>query len=512
MNRAAAALLTVALALPSCSPSGEANAQAQAQARKAPDFDGGVAWFNTDKPIKIADLKGKVVLLDFWTFCCINCMHVIPDLQRLERKYAKELVVIGVHSAKFENEKDSDSIRQAILRYDIEHPVVNDADFKIWNKFGAKAWPYFVLIDPDGSIVGTASGEGQYETFVKAIDDQIKKFDGKLNRTELKFGSERNKVKPGALAFPGKVLATADRLYIADTKHHRILVTDHSGKVIHVVGGPEEGNKDGDFTAARFDEPQGLALKDTTLYVADRQNHTIRQVDFSAKTVKTIAGTGVQASHLPGGPALKTGLNSPWDLALDGDRLLVAMAGNHQIWALDLKAGTIGPVSGTGRENITDGPHKSADFSQPSGLAINAGKVYVSDSEVSAIREVDLDPAGKVRTLVGTGLFDFGDKDGVGEGALLQHCIGVTWHNGTLYVADSYNHKIKTVDPKTRVVRTFLGDGKKGTDDGAKPRFHEPSGLSGWGDKLFIADTNNQSIRVCDLKTGQVSTLPVEMK
>jgi len=510
MNRAAVALLAVALALPSCSPSGEANAQAQA--RKAPDFDGGVAWFNTDKPIKIADLKGKIVLLDFWTFCCINCMHVIPDLQRLERKYPKELVVIGVHSAKFENEKDSDAIRQAILRYDIEHPVVNDADFKIWKKFGAKAWPFFVLIDPEGSIVGTASGEGQYETFVKAIDDQIKKFDGKLNRTELKFGSERNKVKPGALAFPGKVLATADRLYIADTKHHRILVTDHSGKVIQVVGGPEEGNKDGDFASARFDEPQGLALKESTLYVADRQNHTIRQVDFSAKTVKTIAGTGVQASHLPGGPALKTGLNSPWDLALDGDRLLVAMAGNHQIWALDLKAGTIGPVSGTGRENITDGPHKSADFSQPSGLAINAGKVYVSDSEVSAIREVDLDPAGKVRTLVGTGLFDFGDKDGVGEGALLQHCIGVTWHNGTLYVADSYNHKIKTVDPKTRAVRTFLGDGKKGADDGAKPRFHEPSGLSGWGDKLFIADTNNQSIRVCDLKTGQVSTLAVEMK
>jgi len=172
MNRTAVALLAVALALPSCSPSGEA--AAQAQARKAPDFDGGIAWFNTDKPIKIADLKGKVVLLDFWTFCCINCMHVIPELQRLERKYAKELVVIGVHSAKFENEKDSDAIRQAILRYDIEHHVVNDADFKIWNKFGAKAWPFFVLIDTEGSIVGTASGEGQYETFVKAIDDQIK--------------------------------------------------------------------------------------------------------------------------------------------------------------------------------------------------------------------------------------------------------------------------------------------------------------------------------------------------
>jgi thiol-disulfide isomerase/thioredoxin/sugar lactone lactonase YvrE len=507
-HRLAAAALLLAVAFPSCSPP----AEAQGQARKAPDFDGGVGWFNTDKPIKIAELKGKVVLLDFWTFCCINCMHVIPDLQRLERKYAKELVVIGVHSAKFENEKDSDSIRQAILRYDIEHPVVNDAEFKIWNKFGAKAWPFFVLIDPEGNIVGTASGEGQYETFVRAIDEQIKKFDAKLNRTELKFGSERAKVKPGALAFPGKVLATADRLYIADTKHHRILVTDHSGKVLQTVGGPEEGNKDGDFGAARFDEPQGLALKGNTLYVADRQNHLIRQVDFDSKSVKTIAGTGTQMSHLPGGPGLKTGLNSPWDLAIDGNRLLIAMAGNHQIWSYDLVSGNIGPVSGDGRENIKDGAHAAAEFSQPSGLAINAGKVYVADSEISAVREVDLDPAGKVRTLVGTGLFDFGDKDGVGDGALLQHCIGVAWHNGVLYVADSYNHKIKTVDPKTRAVRTFLGDGKKGLEDGAKARFHEPNGLSGWGDKLFIADTNNQAIRVCDLKTGMVSTLTIELK
>ncbi|HLY12054.1 MAG TPA: thioredoxin-like domain-containing protein [Planctomycetota bacterium] len=502
--------LALALALICCCPSGDA--RAQAQARKAPELDGGVAWFNADRPVKMADLKGKVVLLDFWTFCCINCMHVIPDLQRLERKYAKELVVIGVHSAKFENEKDSESIRQAILRYDIEHPVVNDAEFAIWNKFGAKAWPFFVLIDPEGNIIGTASGEGQYEMFVRAIDEQIKKFDAKLNREELKFGSERSKVKPGALAFPGKILATADRLFIADTKHHRIVVTDHAGKVLDTVGGPDLGNKDGDFTTARFNEPQGMALKGSVLYVCDRQNHLIRQIDFGAKIVTTIAGTGKQLSHMAGGPALSTGLNSPWDVALDQDRLLIAMAGNHQIWALDPAKATIGPISGDGRENILDGPHARAEFSQPSGLSIQGGKAYVADSEISAVREVDLEANGRVRTIVGTGLFKFGDKDGIGDDVLLQHCIGLTWHNGTLYLADSYNHKIKTVDPKTRTVRTFLGDGKKGYQDGPRPRFHEPNGLAGWGDKLFIADTNNHAIRVCDLKTGNVTTLPVELK
>lgn len=491
---------------------GDAHAFQAKQPIKAPELEGGSGWFNTDKPITLAELKGKIVLLDFWTFCCINCMHVIPDLIRLEKKYPKELVVVGVHSAKFNNEKDSDAIRQAILRYDIEHPVVNDSEFKIWNKYGARGWPHFTLIDPDGNIVGHASGEGQYETFVKAIDATIKKFEGKINTTELKLGLERNKQKPGALAFPGKVLATADKLYIADTKHHRVLITDHAGKVLEVIGGPEEGNKDGDYASARFDEPQGMVVKDSTLYVCDRQNHTIRKIDLAAKTVKTIAGTGQQGSHLPGGEALKVGLNSPWDLALDGARLFVAMAGNHQIWVLDLVKGTIMPFSGTGRENILDGAHATANFSQPSGLSINEGKVYVADSEISAVREVELDPAGKVRTIVGTGLFDFGDKDGTGDAALLQHCIGLGWHQGVLYVADSYNHKIKTIDPKTRAVKTFLGDGKKGLEDGAKPRFHEPNGLSGWGDKLFIADTNNHAIRVCDLKTGTVSTLPVELK
>jgi len=489
------------------------SALAQQPARgKAPELDGGVGWFNTDKPIKLEELKGKVVLLDFWTFCCINCMHVIPDLIRLEKKFPKELVVVGVHSAKFKNEQDSDAIRQAILRYDIEHPVVNDAEFKIWTKYGARGWPHFTLINPDGVIDQHFSGEGNYEAQVTAIEALIKKFEGKLNRTELKLGLERSKVKPGALAFPGKVLAAADKLYIADTKHHRVLVTDHAGKVLEVIGGPEEGNKDGDFKSARFDEPQGMALKESTLYVCDRQNHTIRQVDLAGKTVKTIAGTGAQGSHQPGGEALKVGLNSPWDLALDGDRLFIAMAGNHQIWVLNLGSGAIAPYSGTGRENILDGPHKQSNFSQPSGLSIHEGRIYVADSEISAVREVDLDPAGKVRTIVGTGLFDFGDKDGSGTSALLQHCIGLGWHRDVLYVADSYNHKIKIVDPKTRAVKTFLGDGKKGLEDGAKPRFHEPNGLSGWGDKLFIADTNNHAIRVCDLKTMAVTTLPVELK
>jgi DNA-binding beta-propeller fold protein YncE len=484
----------------------------QAQDRKAPELEGGLGWLNTDKPIKLADLKGKVVLLDFWTFCCINCMHVLPDLAKLEKKYPNELVVIGVHSAKFENEKQSECIKEAILKYDIEHPVVNDAEFKLFRAYGARGWPHFTLIDPAGDIVGHASGEGNYDVFVAAIDATLKKFEGKINKTPMKFALEKDKVKAGALSFPGKILATADRLFIADTKHHRVLVTDAAGKVLEVVGGKEEGFQDGDFGRARFDEPQGMALKGTTLYVCDRQNHSIRAIDLAGKKVSTLAGTGKQGHDRKGGAAKEVALNSPWDVAIDGDRLFVAMAGHHQIWVVDLAKNRIEPFSGTGREHIKDGPHEVSEFSQPSGLSLRGGKVYVADSEISAVREVDLDPKGVVRTIVGVGLFDFGDKDGKGDEVRLQHALGVQWHDGKLYIADSYNHRIKVCDPATREVKAFVGDGKRGKEDGAAARFSEPGGLAAWGDKLYVADTNNHAIRVINLKTREVSTLPVEQR
>jgi DNA-binding beta-propeller fold protein YncE len=439
---------------------------------------------------------------------------VFPELKRLERKYAKELVVIGVHSAKFPNEKDSECIREAIVRHGIEHPVVNDSEFVLFRRFGARGWPHFVLVDPAGDIVGHASGEGNYEVFVHHIDLLLKKFADKLDRKELTFTLEKSKMKEGALLYPGKILATADRLFIADTNHHRILVTDHAGKVVERIGGPQEGLKDGDFAAAQFYQPQGLALAGDVLYIADTENHVIRAADLKARRVTTVAGTGKMGYRREGGPieALKSPLSSPWDLALDGKRLFIAMAGSHQIWAMDLEAKTAGPFSGSGRERLADGPHAEAAFNQPSGLAVLNGKLYVADSEVSGVREVDLEPGGSVRTVVGTGLFDFGDMDGVGDEVKMQHVLGIAAHGGRLLVADAYNHKIRTCDPKTRGVKTFLGDGKRGKEDGKAARFYEPSGLAVAGDKLFIADQNNHAIRVCDLKTGEVSTLPIEKK
>src|SRR5688572_9768001 len=263
---------------------------------RAPEIQGGRGWLNTDKPLSLAALKGKIVLLDFWTYGCINCIHIIPDLKKLEAKYANQLVVIGVHSAKFQNEKETENIRRIILRYEIEHPVYNDSEFAVWQSYGVRAWPTQVLIDPAGYVVGAISGEGNYEVIEQAIGKLVDEFRkrGELNEQPLQLVLERAKVGDLPLAFPGKVLAdaAADRLFIADSNHNRIVVTKLDGTLIETIGTGEAGATDGAFEKATFYRPQGLALAGDSLYVADTENHLIRRVYLKSRTVESIAGTG----------------------------------------------------------------------------------------------------------------------------------------------------------------------------------------------------------------------------
>lgn len=485
----------------------------------APDFPDGMQWLNTDKPLSLRDLRGKVVLLDFWTYCCINCIHIIPDLKRLEAKYADTLVVIGVHSAKFYGERETENIRQAILRYEIEHPVVNDNQMTIWRQYAVRAWPTLVLIDPAGKVIGARSGEGIYELFDEAIGRVIAEFDkrGLMDRKPLKLKLEKMRKPASVLNFPGKVLANevANRLFIADSNHNRIIVLslkDYSVKA--VIGEGARGLKDGSFEQATFNNPQGMAYdaQNRLLYVADTDNHAIRKVDFKTGTVSTIAGTGSQTRSYPGsaGSAKKTALNSPWDLLIHEGKLYIAMAGSHQLWRMDLKSNYIEPHAGTGREALIDSTLDRAALAQPSGITTDGQRLYFADSEVSSIRAADINPSGKLETLVGGDLFEFGDVDGKGSQARLQHPLGVTYHEGYLYVADTYNNKIKRLSPATKTIETFLGTGQEGMQDGKQPTFDEPGGLSIAHGKLYIADTNNHLIRVADLKTKQVSTLQIK--
>ena len=477
----------------------------------APEITGGRGWLNTDKPLSIAALKGKIVLLDFWTYGCINCIHIIPDLKKLEAKYAKELVVIGVHSAKFQNEKETENIRRIILRYEIEHPVYNDSEYAVWQSYGIRAWPTQVLIDPNGYIVGGVSGEGNYDvidqTIAKVAEEARKR--GELNEEPLKLVLERAKVGDLPLAFPGKILADAktDRLFIADSNHNRIVVTKLDGTLVETIGTGDAGATDGAFDKATFYRPQGLALDGDSLYVADTENHLIRRVDLKTRNVETIAGTGQQThEYFKSGPARSVALSSPWDLQLVGRVLYIAMAGPHQIWQLDLDKNEVSTFAGSGREARLDGSLKDSGFAQPSGLTNDGKNLYVADSESNIIRAIDIN-GGAVKTLVGGDLFEFGDVDGTGDDVRLQHPLGLASYGNKILIADTYNHKIKELDPKQEKVTTFLGTGKPGQADGATPSFYEPGGLSLANGNLYVADTNNHAIRVVDLKTKRVSTL-----
>ncbi len=483
-----------------------------AQAKKlmdAPDLVGGVHWFNTDKPIQLEDLRGRIVLLDFWTLCCINCIHTLPDLAVIEARYPGMVVVIGVHTPKFDNEKKTESVRKAILRYEIAHPVVSDADRKIWNAYNANCWPTLVLIDPDGKFRGSAQGEGHLELVDKSIKDLIKEFGAKgtLKKTPLPF-KRITEQATSPLHFPGRVLADAasKRIFISDSTNHRIVITDLEGKKIAVAGSGKEGLKDGAFAEAQFSDPQGLALDGETLYVADRKNHSIRALNLKKETVKLVAGTGHKQPTFgkPGfsSAARKFSLVSPWDLLLHNKRLYIAIAGHNQVWTFDPAKDIVSIYAGNGEEDRKDGTIKTAAFAQPSGLATDGKRLFVADSETSSIRSVPLvGTAGNVTTIVGEGLFEFGDRNGVGKEVRLQHALGVAHLDGKLYVADTYNSKIKIIDPVKRSCDTWLG---------GPTVLNEPGGLCIAADKMYIADTNNHRIQIVDMKTKEIATLQLQ--
>ena len=456
---------------------------------RAPELPQNYPWLNTNKPFSLKQLRGRIVILDFWTYCCINCLHVLPDLKYLEQKYKDSLTVIGVHSAKFDNEKETENIRQAVLRYDIEHPVLVDRDFRVWQEYAVKAYPTFAIIDPQGYLVATLTGEGKRQILDEAIAKliQLHQEKGKINFQEFDLNLILEKDKTPLitpLVFPGKVLAADSKLFIADSGHHRIVVSSLDGEVLHLIGSGS-GLKDGSFEETEFFSPQGMAFDqiENILYVADTENHAVRKVDFKHQKVSTIAG-------------INEHLNSPWDLVKLGNKLFIAMAGCHQIWELDLETNFVKVYAGRGAESCFDGELSESAFAQPSGIATNGKELYIADSEVSSIRSIDLEKQ-LVKTICGSGdLNAFGDVDGQGFDVRLQHCLGIEYFDGFLYIADTYNHKIKLVNPVTGDCNSFLEAG-----------FSEPSGISLFDGVLYIADTNNHAIRKVNLDTLVVETM-----
>ncbi len=475
-----------------------ARAQATPTQAAEPPFPEHAPWLNVSRPLTGVELRGHVVLLDFFTPGCINCIHVLPETARLEQEFGGRLLIIGVNSPKFTASQDSGNIEGFIQRYGIQHPIVTDTGMVLWGHYGVFAWPTQVLLGSDGTVVGQYIGEGKYAAIRRAVIETLAsaRKAGTLRDTALPLKAMERK-RQGLLQ-PGKVAVSTRYVAVSDTGHNRVVLLDHSGKALKVIGDGSRGSRDGAPAQAQFDGPQGLAFDGDALYVADTGNGLIRAVALPSGEVSTLAGAGQQGNETDGRHAAReVALSSPWGLqAVDG-KLYIAMAGAHQIWRLDLDAALVGPFAGSGAEGLADGPLGRASFAQSSALAYHEGELYVADPETSAVRRIGL-KTGTVETLVGKGLFVFGLRDGAAGQALLQHDQGLVWLDQRLYIADTFNNAVRVLDLRTNQVST-LATG-----------LSQPGGLAVLDpDRLLVADTNADRLVSVDVDTGRLRPWPV---
>jgi thiol-disulfide isomerase/thioredoxin len=465
---------------------------------RAPELEGAGGFIGTAGPLTLAALRGRVVLLDFFTQACINCVHVQEELHELERQFGDDLLVIGIHSPKFPHERDHEAVVRAVERLGITHPVLDDPDMRTWSAYAVQAWPTLVLIDPEGYIAHQVSGEGHVGYLAQGIATLLDAHGAKgtLVRGPLPVVPSGPPPRTG-LRYPGKVAHDPERglLAVADTGHNRIVLLDGSGAVRDIIGTGEAARRDGSFGDAALHAPQGVSFWRGSLWIADTGNHRLRRADLEARELHTI-----------GGP-----LRSPWDVAPYADDILViAMAGTHQLWGYDPNYDRTGVVAGSGREGLVDGPAVQADLAQPSGVASLGRLLGFVDAETSSLRV--LAPADRggveVATVVGTGLFDWGDRDGsIGE-ARFQHPTGIAALAHGFVVSDTFNHRLRTVHMETGNVATIAGSSEGFRDGvGSEARFFEPGGIARIDDVLIVADTGNHALRRVDLTTGAVTSL-----
>lgn len=467
----------------------------------APELPPSLDWVNTDTPPNLAALRGRVTLIHFWTFDCVNCRNVLPDLRYLENKYHDGLSIIGVHTPKFEYQRQNEPVLKAVNRNHIRHPVANDPEYLLWQAYGVDSWPTLAVIDAQGQLAALLPGEGrrqEADTLIAHLLDEAAAQDLRV------YESDVATVRPEArapLRFPSHLAVGESSLWIADSGHNRILECTHDGHILRQYGSGNPGYWDGRGKDAGFTDPQGLALGKDVLFVADTGNHAVRRVRLLSGDVDTVAGTGMPGHDLPNEnlePA-KVAMSAPADVAVLGDNVYIAVSGQNQIWQLDMVRNKLVVLAGSGQLGLTDGVGVTASFAQPVGLSLIGQQLVVADASASAVRLLRL-LDNRVSTLIGTDLYDFGDAAGKREDARLQHALSVCADaRGLIFVADSYNGKIKAINMRSGDVRAL----------NLPYRLQEPAGLALGGGALWVANTNAHEIVRVDLSSGQIRRLTI---
>jgi thiol-disulfide isomerase/thioredoxin len=467
----------------------------------APELPPNLEWINTDQPPTLEALRGRVVLINFWTYDCVNCINQLPDLRYFENKYHDGVSVIGVHSPKYDSQLQAASLLKAVNRHHIRHPVASDPGYLAWQAYGVKSWPTMAVLDAQGQLAALLPGEGRRQEADALIGHLL---DEAATNDLRVYESGINTVRPeprARLRFPGKVLATDSSLWIADSGHNRILECNHEGRILRQFGSGNPGYWDGRGQDSGFAEPQGMALVKDALYVADTGNHSVRRIRLLHGEVETVAGTGALGHDLPFEhiEPIKVGMSAPSDVAALGDNLYIAVSGQNQIWQLDLNRNKLVALAGSGQLGIADGTGVAASFAQPSSLSVIGQQMVVADAAGSAVRLLRL-LDNRVSTLIGAGLYEFGDAAGKRDTARLQHPLAVCADaRGLVFVADSYNGKIKALNMRSGELRAL----------NLRYRFHQPAGLSLAAGALWIANTNEHEIVRVDLGSGQVKQLTI---
>ncbi|MCS6904970.1 MAG: redoxin domain-containing protein [Bacteroidia bacterium] len=477
----------------------------------APKIPNDVVWLNTQQSIDIHELKGKTIILAFWNWECIEGYAAFIALAKLQKEFPNTLV-IHVHSPHFEAHKDLSFIQEHIVRYEISEPVIVDNKFHLCQAYGIQGWPSVAIIDPLGKIAGTFWGEDMYENLKPVLAGLSYEFSlfGIINFKPLSFSTILLSRDKERLSFPTKIIFAPERnsFFISDTSNHRIIECSREGKVLQVIGNGKKGNKDGTFEEATFFAPQGLAWDSARnmLYVADTLNHLIRKVDFSTGNVSTIAGS-LYHRYIPikKGKANEMALHTPLDIFLQGDNLYIAMGGLHQIWVLNLNSNDMYLHCGSGFQQLIDGHSLKAALALPNSIFIYNNILFFTEGENSSLRYLEND---QVKTFIGKGLFEYGDREGPVETAALQYPQALAIHENKVFIADSYNHKIKVLDLEQRIVYTLVGTGKKGNKNasGLTSEIAAPAGLVYCDNALYFTDTHNSCVKRYDFTQDRVDT------
>ena len=467
----------------------------------APELSSALEWVNTDEAPTLAALRGRVVLLNLWSFDGVNCTNALPDIRFLENKYHDGLSVVGVHTPKYEYQRSAAPVLKAVNRNHIRHPVANDPAFVTWQAYGVQSWPTMALIDAQGQLAAILPGEGrrsEADAMIGHLLEEAAKQDLRV------YESQISSVRPEArqpLRFPTHMLVTNSSLWIADTGHNRILECSHEGRIVRQFGSGNPGFWDGANMDSGFSSPHGIAMARDCLFVADTGNHALRRVRLLDGEVKTIAGTGVlghDIAHEYVEPT-KIAMSAPSGIAAIGDIIYVAVAGQNQIWQYNLNTSKLVVLAGSGKLGLEDGSGVGASLAQPMSLSAIGQQLIVVDSAASAIRALRLND-NRVSTLLGKGLYDFGDVPGKPDVARLQNplaaCVDA---RGLVFIADSYNGKIKALNLRTTEVRTL----------NLPYTLQEPSGIALGANSLWIANTNAHEVVRVDLSSGQIKRLTI---